>query len=128
MPSLTFRLSSIPKPLLVRLSYFVQVKHIVVCGHYGCRIVKATARDGLKGPWLSKLNALYSAHEDINQLPVSERDRAFVELNVLDQIRSLRKRPEVANGIALGRLHIHGIVYDSEAETAYRLSEGQRNA
>lgn len=29
-----------------------QVKHIVVCGHYGCGIVRAESRDGLKGPWL----------------------------------------------------------------------------
>jgi carbonic anhydrase len=89
--------------------------------------VKATARDGLKGPWLSKLNTLHSAHEDINQLPLSERDRVFVELNILDQIHSLRKLPEVANAGIRGRLHIHGIVYDSETEKAYRLSEGQQN-
>ncbi|CAG8249704.1 unnamed protein product [Penicillium nalgiovense] len=105
----------------------LQVKHIVVCGHCGCRIVKATARNGLKGLWLSKLNALHLAHEDINQLPVSERDRAFVELNIFDQMHSLRRLPEVANAIALGRLRINGIVYDLETEKAYRLSEGQPN-
>ena len=30
----------------------LRVKHIVVCGHYGCGIVKATSRNGLPGPWL----------------------------------------------------------------------------
>ncbi|KAJ5110365.1 hypothetical protein NUU61_001580 [Penicillium alfredii] len=106
----------------------LQVKHIVVCGHYGCRIVKAASREGLQGPWLSKLSALHSAHEeDINQLPALERDRSFVELNILDQLRSLRKFPEVTDAIRLGRLHIHGLVYDSETDKAYRLSEGQQN-
>ncbi|KAJ6140003.1 hypothetical protein N7471_006489 [Penicillium samsonianum] len=106
----------------------LQVKHIVVCGHYGCHIVTAASRDGLKGPWLSKLNDLYSMHEeDINQLPVWEQDFSFVELNILDQMRSLRKFPEVTDAITLGRLHIHGIVYDSETEKAYQLLEGEQN-
>ncbi|KAJ5199665.1 hypothetical protein N7491_009537 [Penicillium cf. griseofulvum] len=106
----------------------LQVKHIVVCGHYGCRIVNTTSRDGLKGPWSSKLNVLHSVHEeDLNQLPVRERDRFFVELNVLDQIRSLRQLSEVTDAITLGRLHIHGLVYDSETEKACRVLERHQN-
>ncbi|KAJ5951849.1 uncharacterized protein N7479_010262 [Penicillium vulpinum] len=105
----------------------LQVKHIVVCGHYGCHTVKAVSRDGLNGPWLSKLNALHSAYEeDINQLPLCERDRSFVELNILDQMRSLRKYPEVTDAITQGRLYIHGLVYDSQTEKISRLL-GQQN-
>lgn len=54
-----------------------------------------------------------------------ERDPFFVELNILDQVRALRKFPEVADAIGLGRLHIHGLVYDPKTEKAYRLLEGQ---
>jgi carbonic anhydrase len=58
---------------------------------------------------------------------VSERDRLFVELNILDQIRSLRQFPEVTDAISLGRLHIHGLVYDPETEKACRVLEGHQN-
>jgi carbonic anhydrase len=107
----------------------LQVRHIVVCGHYGCGIVKTASRDGLKGPWLYKLNSLYAAHEeDINKAPVTERDRSFVELNVLDQLRSLRKLTEVIDAIKKGHLQIHGLVYDTKTERAYRMLEGQQSS
>lgn len=44
-----------------------------------------------------------------------------------DQMHSLRKLPEVTNSITLGRLHVHGIVYDPETEKPYRVSEGEQN-
>ncbi|KAJ5976525.1 hypothetical protein N7481_010232 [Penicillium waksmanii] len=107
----------------------LQVRHIVVCGHYGCGIVKAASRDGLKGPWLCKLNSLYAAHEeDINQAPVTERDRSFVEFNVLDQLRSLGKFTEVTDAITKGHLQIHGLVYDTKAEKAYRVLERSQSS
>ncbi|KAJ5569129.1 hypothetical protein N7450_011615 [Penicillium hetheringtonii] len=104
----------------------LKIRHIVVCGHYGCGVVKATSRDGLQGPWLSKLNSLYAAHEEyLNQDPAMERDRSFVELNVLDQLHSLRKFIEVTNAIEKGHLQIHGVVYDTNAEESYRVLEDQ---
>lgn len=56
-----------------------------------------------------------------------ERDRSFVELNILDQLRALRKFPEVTDAIGLGRLHLHGLVYDPETEKGYRLLEGEQD-
>ncbi|KAJ6104750.1 carbonic anhydrase [Penicillium sp. IBT 18751x] len=102
----------------------LNVRHIVVCGHYGCGIVKSNSRDGLQGPWSSKLNSLHSMHKHtIDQLPSSEHDHAFVKLNVLDQLRSLRRFPEVARAAKSGNLQLHGIVYDRETGKASRLLE-----
>ncbi|KAJ5202102.1 carbonic anhydrase [Penicillium cinerascens] len=102
----------------------LNVRHIVVCGHYGCGIVKAASREGLKGPWSSKLDSLHSTHKDtIDQLPSTEHDRAFVKLNVLDQLRSLRQFPEVARAAKTGSLQLHGIVYDTKTGEASRLLE-----
>lgn len=121
----------------------LNVRHIVVCGHYGCGIVKLGSRDGLQGPWsryvfkrvlpsvgrglistYSKLDSLHSMHKHtIDQLPSAEHDRAFVKLNVLDQLRSLRRFPEVARAAKTGKLQLHGIVYDTKTGEASRLLE-----
>ncbi|KAJ5895624.1 carbonic anhydrase [Penicillium taxi] len=91
----------------------LQVKHIVICGHYGCGIVKAASREGLQGPWSSKLDSLYTKHQgSIDQLPAGDRDRSFVELNILQQVSSLQEIPEVADAIRQGNVRVHGIVYD----------------
>ena len=85
---------------------------------------KESVRSLVNGHY-SKLNSLYAAHEeDISQVPETERDRSFVELNILDQLRSLRKFTEVTDAIKKGRLQIHGLVYDTKAEKAYRVLEG----
>ncbi|KAH8700480.1 carbonic anhydrase [Talaromyces proteolyticus] len=102
----------------------LKVKHIIVCGHYGCGIVRATSRDGLRDPWLMRLNALYATHRHyIDQLPSVKDDRSFVELNILEQLRTLRKFPEVASAMRQGQLHIHGIVYDPASEKGLSITE-----
>ncbi|KAJ5162238.1 carbonic anhydrase [Penicillium capsulatum] len=102
----------------------LQVKHIVVCGHYGCGIVRTGSGQGLAEPWLSKLEALRATQSpSVDQLSPTQRDRSYVELNVLEQLRSLRKYPEVAGAIKRGKLQIHGIVYDSASEKAHLVSE-----
>lgn len=114
---------------LSELQYAVeilQVKHIVVCGHYGCGLVKATSDAGLIDPWLSKLNALRSATEgQLGSSPVDERDGHFVELNVLAQVRALQKFPQVGAAIASRGLKVHGLVYNRSKNEAVRLVEAQ---
>ncbi|KAB5572016.1 carbonic anhydrase [Coniochaeta sp. 2T2.1] len=100
----------------------LQVKHVVVCGHYGCGLVKASSSAGLTDPWLSKLNALRSAFD--GQLSGSlavERDRRFVELNVLVQMQSLQRVPEVASAVGSRDMKIHGFVYDHSLSEMVRL-------
>ncbi|KAJ5760214.1 carbonic anhydrase [Penicillium odoratum] len=100
------------------------VRHIVVCGHYGCQIVKAASRNGLQGPWQSKLDSLHSTHKDtIDRLSEAESDRTFVKLNVLDQLRALRQFPEVVDAANSGSLQLHGIVYDTHTGEGSRLLE-----
>ncbi|KAF2114355.1 carbonic anhydrase [Lophiotrema nucula] len=74
----------------------LKVKHIVVCGHYGCGGVKAamTPQDlGLLNPWLRNIRDVYRLHED--ELDTIKEDGPrydrLVELNVMEQARNVIK-------------------------------------
>ncbi|KAI6777660.1 uncharacterized protein J7T54_004896 [Emericellopsis cladophorae] len=94
------------------------VKHIVVCGHYGCGGVKAamTPKDlGLLNPWLRNIRDVYRLHED--ELDAIEDETAknnrLVELNVVEQCRNIIKTAAVQQSYAANGFPIvHGWVFD----------------
>lgn len=62
----------------------------------------------------------------IDQLPSVECDRSFVELNtysILEQLRSLRKFPEVADAMRRECLYIPGMVYDPVSGQALSVTD-----
>jgi carbonic anhydrase len=76
------------------------VKHIIVCGHYGCGGVKAamTPQDlGLLNPWLRNIRDVYRLHEkELDAIEnESERYDRLVELNVIEQCRNVIKSADV---------------------------------
>ncbi|UZP40150.1 hypothetical protein NXS19_007966 [Fusarium pseudograminearum] len=76
------------------------VKHIIVCGHYGCGGVKAamTPQDlGLLNPWLRNIRDVYRLHEkELDAIAdESERYDRLVELNVIEQCRNVIKSADV---------------------------------
>ncbi len=107
--------------LLSVLSYAVEVlkvKHIIVCGHYGCGGVLAAMnkkRYGLIDQWLDHIDAVYKIHH--NELDAMEdkeaRFRRFVELNVSEQVNALCRTSIVQNAWKAGQiLQVHGWTYD----------------
>lgn len=107
--------------MLSVLSYAVEVlkvKHIIVCGHYGCGGVLAAMGNkqlGLIDNWLRHIKDVYRLHS--NELDAIEdveaRGRRFVELNVMEQVIDLSKTSIVQNAWTSGQpLHVHGWVYD----------------
>lgn len=86
--------------LLSVLDYAVnhlKVKHVVVCGHYGCGGVKAAATQSDFKPvlnmWLRNIKDVYRLHrEELNTIKEEEKriDR-LVELNVREQVNNLAK-------------------------------------
>lgn len=107
--------------LLSVLSYAVEVlkvKHIIVCGHYGCGGVLAAMGNkqyGLIDNWLRHIKDVYRYHhEELDLIQDAEqKGRRFVELNVIEQVHDLGKTSIVQNAWERGQpLHIHGWVYD----------------
>lgn len=107
--------------LLSVLEYAVnvlQVKHIIVCGHYGCGGVKtALSRHsvGIINKWLRNIKDVYRIHQDeIENLPTEdEKVNKLVELNVQEQVLNLAKTSIVQYAWQHHqRPHLHGWVYD----------------
>lgn len=105
--------------LLSVLKYSVEVlkvKHIIVCGHYGCGGVNAaltTRNFGVLNNWLRNIKDVYRLHQvEIDALPESERGDRLTELNVREQVLNLVKT-EIVQGAwkAENQPHIHGCVY-----------------
>jgi carbonic anhydrase len=107
--------------MLSVLAYAVEVlkvKHIIVCGHYGCGGVLAAMSNkqfGLIDNWLRHIKDVYRYHYVELDAITDEKERArrFVELNVIEQVHDLGKTSIVQNAWNNDQpLHIHGWVYD----------------
>jgi carbonic anhydrase len=107
--------------LLSVLQYAVEVlevKHIIVCGHYNCGGVKAamTNQDfGLINKWLRNIKEVYEKHyEDLHDIKdETARFNKLVELNVAQQIQNLAKTSIVQKAWKKRQFpHLHGWVFD----------------
>ena len=107
--------------LLSVLDYAVnalKVKHIVVCGHYGCGGVKAAmgrTEHGILDNWVRNIKDVYRLH--IAELDAitdeDQRWRRLVELNVIEQVYNVCKTSIVQRAWEENELpHVHGWVYD----------------
>ncbi len=95
----------------------LQVKHIIVCGHYGCGGVNAALSNqhiGLIDNWIRHIKDVYRLHND--ELDAiddkNEKFNRFVELNVIEQVHDLAKTSIVQQAWGNNQtLSIHGWVY-----------------
>lgn len=96
----------------------LKVKHIIVCGHYGCGGVLAAMDNqevGLIDNWLRHIKDVYRLHKD--ELDAiedhDEKMRRMVELNVEEQVFDLVKTSIVQKAWRKEQtLYVHGLVYD----------------
>jgi len=106
--------------LLSVLEYAVQVlkvKHIIVCGHYGCGGVKAAMGNhsvGIINKWLRNIKDVYRIHrEEIDSIADEElKTNKLIEYNVMEQVMNLAKTSIVQKAWKHEqRPHLHGWVY-----------------
>lgn len=95
---------------------FLEVKHIIVCGHYGCGGIQASMTNTFHGfvdNWLRNIKDIYHKNRlelDAIAEPSHRADR-LTELNVIEQVRNLAKTTIVQQAWAERELHLHGWVY-----------------
>lgn len=95
----------------------LKVKHVIVCGHYGCGGVKAAMGNdsiGIIDNWIRHIKDIYRLHNAyLNSiLDENERFNKFVELNVKEQVFDLAKTSIVQAAWKSGQdLSLHGWVY-----------------
>lgn len=95
----------------------LKVKHVIVCGHYGCGGVKAAMGNqsiGLIDNWIRHIKDVYRLHEDYLNSFTDEEERfnKFVEINVQEQVFDLAKTSIVQGAWRNGQdLTLHGWTY-----------------
>ena len=96
----------------------LKIKHIIVCGHYGCGGIKAAVENkdhGLIDNWLQHIRDIYRFHKI--ELDALENDLAkynlLCEINVKEQVLNVCKTTIVKNvWKSGGELSVHGWIYD----------------
>jgi carbonic anhydrase len=93
------------------------VRHVIVCGHYGCGGVKAALegqRHGLIDNWLRHVQDVQEKHAaEIASCPDDRRLDRMCELNVVEQVTNVCQTTIVEDAWDRGQeLTVHGLVYD----------------
>ncbi|PKP25478.1 MAG: carbonate dehydratase [Bacteroidetes bacterium HGW-Bacteroidetes-2] len=95
----------------------LKVKHIIICGHYGCGGIQAAMSSksfGLIDNWIRHIKNTYRLHkEELDGIKEEQKrfDR-YVELNVWEQVFDLAKTSIIQNAWNSGQeLSLHGWVY-----------------
>tara|TARA_B100000809_G_C14966858_1_gene469435 strand:+ start:121 stop:759 length:639 start_codon:yes stop_codon:yes gene_type:complete len=95
----------------------LKVKHIIICGHYGCGGVAAALQNmehGLIDNWLRNIKDLYEQHEVLFRDIKSDEERvnALCMLNVIGQVSNVSHTTIVQNAWKRGQdLSVHGWIY-----------------
>ncbi len=96
----------------------LKVRHVIVCGHYGCGGVKAAMTRhsvGIINKWLRNIKDVYRFHRDeIDSIADEDaKTNKLIELNVKEQVMNLAKTSIVQKAWKERQApHLHGWVYD----------------
>jgi len=95
----------------------LRVKHVIVCGHYGCGGIRAAldgTAHGLIDNWLQHVQDVKEAHqaELLGFADVDARINRLAELNVMEQVRNIARTTIVQDAWRRDQpLQLHGWIY-----------------
>jgi carbonic anhydrase len=95
----------------------LKIRHIIVCGHYGCSGVQAALRRnriGLSDNWLRHVEDVRQKHEKLLALTSNDSDACdrLCELNVIEQVANVCQTTIARDAWERGQpLNVHGWVY-----------------
>jgi carbonic anhydrase len=94
----------------------LKVKHVIVCGHYGCGGIEAALQDqqlGLIDNWLCHIKDIAHKHkEELAELNEHDKAARLCELNVMEQAANVQRNNIVKDALGRGQsLTIHSWIY-----------------
>ena len=114
-----------PGGVSATLEYAVEVlkvKHVIICGHSDCGAVKAVLppnrnenlkRLPLSARWLGYVEPAWRYLDaGVNREDFHALHTGMIHANVIAQVENLKTHPEVARGLAMKTLEVHGWYYD----------------
>ncbi|PCI17760.1 MAG: carbonate dehydratase [Piscirickettsiaceae bacterium] len=97
----------------------LKIKHIIVCGHYGCGGIKAALDDqdhGLIDNWLGHIKDVGRLNQqELSNLDGTDKVDRLCELNVIEQVNNVCNTTIVKNAWKNDtELYVHGWIYNIE--------------
>ena len=95
----------------------LKVKHVIVCGHYGCGGIAAamtTEKHGMIDNWLRHIRSTIRLHKETLDSLSSDEERTdlLCELNVIEQVRNVCGTTVIQDAWDAGqKFSVHGIIY-----------------
>jgi carbonic anhydrase len=95
----------------------LKVKHIIVCGHYGCGGIKAALDDkshGLIDNWLQHIKDVYRFHkEKVDAIDnIAEKESKMCELNIIEQVANICSSTILTKAWGNNQdITVHGFIY-----------------
>lgn len=95
----------------------LKVRHVIVCGHYGCSGVAAAASKnsfGISDNWLRHVEDVACKHSNCLEKLHDEAERIddLCELNVIEQVRNVCRTSLIQNAWKQAQdVSIHGVIY-----------------
>ena len=96
----------------------LEVKHVIVCGHYGCgglRAAMGNKQFGIIDNWIRHIKDVYHMYyEELEAIKdPHQRENAFAEYNVIEQVFDLSQTSIIQNSwVKRGGPWVHGWIYD----------------